>query len=72
MSAPATIRPIPLGTITIFRIVSGLERVLDAIAAWRNARATEKTLLHLSDEQLSDIGLSRGEITVVAEDLARA
>ncbi len=40
--------------------------------AWRNARATEKALRSLSDKQLNDIGLHRGEIIAVAEDLAHS
>jgi uncharacterized protein YjiS (DUF1127 family) len=72
MFAPETSRSVPLGSITTFRIVSLTQHALGAFAAWRNARATEKALRHLSDQQLRDIGLRRGEIAAVAEDLARA
>lgn len=72
MFAPEVTRAVPLGSITTFRIVALVQRALDAFAAWRSAHATEKALLRLSDQQLADIGLHRGDIAAVAEDLARA
>ncbi len=68
---PATARQVPLGSITTFRVVSTFERAFDALSAWRNARANQKALRALSDRQLNDIGLHRGEIADVAEALAR-
>ena len=62
MFAPEVTRAVPLGSVTTFRVVSLAQRALDAFAAWRNARATEKALRRLSDRQLADIGLHRGEI----------
>jgi uncharacterized protein YjiS (DUF1127 family) len=72
MLAPETTRAVPLGAVTTFHAVSLVQHALDAFTAWRNARATEKALFRLSDQQLGDIGLARGEIASVAEDLARA
>ncbi len=72
MFAPEVSRAVPLGAVTTFSFVSLAQRALDAVTAWRHARATEKALLRLSDRQLSDIGLERGEIADVAEVLARA
>jgi uncharacterized protein YjiS (DUF1127 family) len=72
MLAPEITRAVPLGAVTTSRAVSLAQHVLDTFTAWRNARATEKSLLRLSDQQLGDIGLARGEIATVAEDLARA
>jgi uncharacterized protein YjiS (DUF1127 family) len=71
MSVIETTRPAPLGSITTFRIVSGLERIVDAFVAWRSARATAVALSDLSDQQLADIGLVRGQIDDVADALAR-
>ena len=51
-----------MGAITIFNVISGFERAVARLFAWRNARATEMALLKLSDPQLADIGLHRGEI----------
>ncbi len=72
MSMQPSTRPVPMGAITTFRLVSLVERAVEAVVAWRNARLTEKALLKLSDKQLADVGLHRGEITEVAEELARA
>ena len=72
MFAPEVSRAVPLGSVTTFRAVSLAQRAVDALATWRNTRATEKALRRLSDQQLADIGLNRGEILEVAEELARA
>ena len=71
MSAIETPRPLPLGAITTFRLVSTFERAYEAFNAWQNTRATAQALGKLSDAQLADIGLLRGNITELAEDLAR-
>ncbi len=70
-TTPAARRPVPMGAVAIFNVISGFERTVGRLFAWRNARATESALLKLSDSQLADIGLHRGEILEVAEDLAR-
>jgi len=36
--------------------------VFGAIAAWNDSRVTRKALSNLSDRELEDIGLSRGDI----------
>ena len=71
MSAYETNHAVPLGSITTLRVVSLIERAVDAFTGWRNARATEIALGKLSDAQLDDIGLHRGNIGEVAEQLAR-
>jgi uncharacterized protein YjiS (DUF1127 family) len=40
--------------------------LLAAFRAWRDARATERALSKLSDRELDDIGLCRGDITAIA------
>lgn len=64
-------RVVPLGSVVTLRIVTLLEGAYDAIAGWRNARATSRALAKLSDAQLNDIGLRRAHIPAVALDLAR-
>lgn len=71
MFAPVLSRSVPLGSVTTFRVVSLAQRALDTLLAWQNARATEKALLRLSDQQLADIGLTRGSIADIAADLSR-
>ena len=58
------------GSVTTFRIVSAVERLYNRLVAWRKARLTETVLRGLSDAQLADIGLHRGEIPEVAGTLA--
>lgn len=41
---------------------SGLFDLVDRFNAWRLARKSRAVLLALSDEELDDIGLSRGEV----------
>ena len=41
---------------------------IGAVVAWNDARVTRKTLSALSDRELEDIGLSRGDIEDVANN----
>jgi uncharacterized protein YjiS (DUF1127 family) len=72
MSVYETNRSVPLGAITTLRVVQLAERAIEAFRAWRTARATAESLAELSDSQLADIGLHRGEIAEVALKLARS
>ena len=40
----------------------GLYRIFGKFAAWNDARLTRKALSQLSDRELDDIGLARGDI----------
>lgn len=71
MSVTQSTRSVPLGAVSTFGVVSLFERAFDAFTAWRSARATAVALAELSDKQLADIGLRRGEIVDVAEKLAQ-
>jgi len=71
MFAPVPSRSVPLGSVTTFRVVSLAQRALDTLLVWHNARATERTLRRLSDQQLADIGLHRAAIADIAANLAR-
>ena len=41
--------------------------VIAAVAAWNDARVTRSALSALSDRELEDIGLCRGDIERIAE-----
>lgn len=41
-------------------------RLLSTLTDWRNTRSTRKSLSRLSDRELDDIGLCRGDIERVA------
>ena len=65
MAAVETTRPAPYGAITTYRAVNGLSNVVMAFQAWNDARVTRKALNKLSDRELDDIGLCRGDITSI-------
>ena len=62
MAAQMTTRPAPLGAITVYRIVSFFSSVGTMLSAWNDARITRNSLETLSDHELDDIGLCRGDI----------
>ncbi len=49
------------------RIGSIFAAVTNAVVEWNDARATRDALNGLTDRELDDIGLCRGDIDVVAE-----
>ncbi len=48
------------------RISFFLMSAIDAAQGWNDARMTRKSLSRLSDRELDDIGLTRGDINAVA------
>jgi uncharacterized protein YjiS (DUF1127 family) len=62
MAATETTRPAPFGAITTYRFVSTVSLALASLAAWNDARVTRNALAKLSDRELDDIGLCRGDI----------
>lgn len=49
------------------RIGALYTNVLGTLASWNDARVTRNALTALSDRELEDIGLSRGDIDLVVE-----
>ena len=49
-----------------FAFASVFGRAFSAITSWSDVRATRNALSHLSDRELDDIGLCRGDIDTVA------
>jgi uncharacterized protein YjiS (DUF1127 family) len=66
MAASVTTRTAPLGATTAFRLSAALDNMMAGFAAWNDARVTRNALHRLSDRELDDIGLSRGDIDAVA------
>lgn len=62
MAAFETTRPAPLGALSIFRAVNGVGGMFSMLANWNDARVTRKALSKLSDRELDDIGLCRGDV----------
>jgi uncharacterized protein YjiS (DUF1127 family) len=65
MAAVETTRPAPYGAITTYRAITALSNVALAFRAWNDARVTRKALSKLSDRELDDIGLCRGDLDFI-------
>lgn len=65
MAAIETTRPAPYGAITTYRAINALSNAGLAFRAWNDARVTRKALAKLSDRELDDIGLCRGDIDFI-------
>ena len=65
MAAYETSRAAPFGAISIFRSVQVFSETISSFAAWNDARITRKALTRLSDRELDDIGLCRGDIEMI-------
>ena len=70
MAIIETSRPVPFGAVPTFRIVNVFDNLLGGIVSAYRAHKTEKTLRGLSNAQLEDIGLERGQIHAVARRAA--
>ncbi|OYW60506.1 MAG: hypothetical protein B7Z10_08565 [Rhodobacterales bacterium 32-66-7] len=65
MAAVETTRPAPFGAITTYRAINGVTSVFAALSAWNDARMTRNALNRLTDRELDDIGLCRGDIDLI-------
>ena len=54
-----------MGAISIFRSVQFVTEAVTSFSTWNSARATRKSLGKLSDRELDDIGLCRGDIDTI-------
>jgi uncharacterized protein YjiS (DUF1127 family) len=62
----------PVGGRSLTGRLSGtIAALVTRLIAWNDARATRNSLAQLSDRELDDIGLIRGDIDEVAARLAR-
>jgi len=57
-----TFRPITFGVRFSTRLTAAISTIGIAISEWNALRATRHELANLSDLQLEDIGLTRGDI----------
>lgn len=53
-------------TNTGFSPLNLVNSIVGSIASWNDARVTRNALAKLSDRELDDIGLSRGDIEFIA------
>lgn len=62
MAIYETNRSVPFGAITTYRLINVLERAKTSIVEWNSKRLTRNALAKLSDRELDDIGLIRGDL----------
>lgn len=62
MAAFETTRPAPFGATSACHFIQFVSNVLATVKGWNDARVTRKALSALSDRELDDIGLCRGDI----------
>ncbi|CUH50206.1 DUF1127 domain-containing protein [Ruegeria atlantica] len=67
MAALDTTRTITGSFGLVGRIGAYFASVVNAVVEWNDARVTRNTLSGLTDRELEDIGLCRGDIDVVAD-----
>lgn len=65
MAAYQTSRAAPVGAATIYRLVSHVAEGLFTLRKWNDGRLTRSSLAGLSDRQLADIGLCRGDVDLI-------
>ncbi len=65
MAAYETSRAAPFGAISIFRFVQFFGDFGSKFAGWNDARVTRNALGKLSDRELDDIGLCRGDVELI-------
>lgn len=62
MATYETSRTAPFGAITVFRLVQSISNAAALFQVWNSGRATRKALSRLTNRELDDIGLCRGDI----------
>ena len=65
MAAHVTSPAAPFGAISIFRSVQVVSDAIASVSAWNDARVTRSALGKLSNRELDDIGLCRGDIEMI-------
>ena len=65
MATYETSKTAPLGAITVFRMVQFISASANGFQAWNSGRVTRKALSKLSNRELDDIGLCRGDIEMI-------
>lgn len=66
MAAFDTTRPVYGAAPVAGQIKGYLSNLIASVIAWNDARVTRKALNSLTDRELDDIGLTRGDIDAVA------
>ena len=70
MAAASSTRPAPFGAIATYKVVTAFSALATVMSTWNDARVTRHSLGKLSDRELDDIGLCRGDIELIAQNRA--
>ncbi|MEE9453384.1 MAG: DUF1127 domain-containing protein [Paracoccaceae bacterium] len=70
MAIFATPRAVPFGAITTLNVVHIFDTIIAKAKTWNATRKTTNVLFGLTDRQLDDIGLARGQINTVSYTMA--
>ena len=65
MSSFETSSVAPFGAVTVYRFAQSVGAAMQAVQAWNSARITRKSLNRLTNRELDDIGLCRGDIDLI-------
>ena len=65
MAAFETSATAPMGAISTQGILKFVATHVDALRGWNDRRVTRKALYSLSDRELDDIGLCRGDVELI-------
>ena len=65
MATYETSRTAPFGAISVFRLVQSVGNFATSFQIWNAARITRNALSKLSNRELDDIGLCRGDIELI-------
>ena len=57
---------LPFGALTVHYVVAGVRKLRTRFSRWLEVRRTVRILSQLDQEQLDDLGLSRGDIATFA------
>lgn len=66
MTALETTRPVAAGALSGGRVSAVFTHAFATLSTWNDARITRKALGKLSDRELDDIGLCRGDIDLLS------
>ncbi len=62
MAMVTNTRTAPFGAIATLNLINMFETALKSVSDWNAARKTHNILSSLTDRELADIGLSRGDL----------
>jgi uncharacterized protein YjiS (DUF1127 family) len=63
MAITASAKTVPFGAITTFNLINRLDAIRTSVLDWNAKRKTLNVLASMSDRQLEDIGLHRGQLS---------